>query len=324
MKYFLCGLVGFLLIPTGAAGQDPQLRGEAVQLLERANGVSMSPKLPNLERTDVFHVLDTGSPVREGIFTRVVIQGVGRREETTFGDYHTITVFTNAGLSTVRTSELPPPEVETVMRITPIYLVTFADDDVIHAIVDKAGADGLKLRCIQFDTIRGQRVENNEICVDANNGTLVSEKIGTWLIEYNEYFAFAGELLPAKINYSRDGVRKLEITQTLVELKDVTENVLAAPPNASVREWCKTFKRAIGQSMPQPKEGRGGRDIDVAIRGIIGRDGKVHQAVVQSAEREDLGTEALGIVQQWVFAPAVCNGQPNDQEVTFIVHFHGR
>src|SRR5215469_8440577 len=181
MKYFLCGLVGFLLIPTGAAGQDPKLRSEAVELLERANGVSMSPNLPNLERTDVFHVLDTSSPVREGMFTRVVVQGVGRREETTFGDYHTIDVFTDSGLSTVRTAELPPAEVETVMRLTPIYLVNFADDDVIRAIVDKAGANGQKLRCIQFDTIRGQRIENNEICVDAANGTLASEKIGTRL-----------------------------------------------------------------------------------------------------------------------------------------------
>jgi len=77
----------------------------------------------------------------------------------------------------------------------------------------------------------------------------------------SEYFTFAGELLPARINYSRDGVRKLEIMQTFVELKDAAENVLAAPPNASARAYCKTFKRAIGQSMPQPKEGRGGRDI---------------------------------------------------------------
>ena|SRR5437016_145952 len=93
----------------------------------------------------------------------------------------------------------------------------------------------------------------------------------------------------------RSGIRR-GYTQTIVELKDATENVLAAP-NASVRVWCKTFKRAIGQSMPQPKEGRGRRDIDVP--GIIGMDGKVHQAVVQSAERADLGTEALGLVQQW-------------------------
>jgi hypothetical protein len=324
MKYVFCALIGLLLVPAQSAGQDPAIRTEAVQLLEKANGLSMSPKLPNLERTDVFHVLDTSSPVREGTFTRVVIQGLGRREETAFGDYHTIDVFTDAGLSTVRTSELPPPEVHTVMTITPVYMVSFADDDVIHSIVAKAGAGGQKLQCIEFDTIRGRRIENNEICVDAASGTLASLKIGNRLIEYSDFFPFAGALLPGKISYSRDGVPKLDITQTMEELKEATENVLAAPPNASVRTWCTTYKPAMGESMPQPKAGYNGRDIDVAIRGIIGQDGKVHQALVQSAESPELGAEALALVQQWQFAPAVCDGKPNPEEATFIVHFHGR
>jgi hypothetical protein len=293
-------------------------------MLERANGASMSPKLPNLERTDVFRVLDTSAPAREGTFTRVVVQGAGRREETTFGDYHAINVFTAAGVSTARSSELRPAEVATVMRLTPVLLVRFADDDVIHAIVDKADSSGHQVYCIEFDTIRGQRIENNEICINAANGTLASQKIGSELLEYSEYFPFAGARFPGKIEYSLDGVRKLEITQTMEDLNDATENVLAAPANASVRVWCKTFRRAIGQSMPQPQEGRSGRDIDVAIRGIIGMDGKVHQAVVQSAERADLGAEALGLVQRWAFTPAVCNGKPNAEEATFIVHFHGR
>jgi len=46
--------------------------------------------------------------------------------------------------------------------------------------------------------------------------------------------------------------------------------------------------------------------------------------VVQSAEHPDLGAEALALVQQWVFTPAMCDGNPNVQEATFIVHFHGR
>lgn len=324
MRYIPCALVSFLLIPVATVAQDPQVRTEAVQLIERANGVSISPKLPNLERTDVFRVLDSTSPVREGIFTRVVIQGVGRREETQFGDYHTIDIFTDAGLSTVRTSEIPPAEVVRVMELTPIFLLEFADDDVIHRIVDKAGPAGQKLRCIEFDTIRGQRFQNNGICVDADSGTFVSEQIGSMLIEFSDFFSFASELLPAKINYSRDGVGKLEITQSIVELKDATDNVLAAPPNASLRQWCTAYKPAIGQSMPQPKPGPGGRDIDVAIRGIIGLDGKVHEAIVQSAEREDLGAEALEFVRQWVFTPMVCNGQPSTEEATLIIHFHGR
>ena len=314
-------LIVFTAIPTSA--QDPELRREAVQLLERANGVSLSPKLPNLERVDTFRVFDSSSGPQEGTFTRVVVQGTGKREESRFGEYHSLDMWSGGHLATVRTSELPPPEIDTVMRLTPIYLVRFADDDVIYAIVDKA-AGGKKIRCIEFDTIRGQKVENNELCVDPNNGTLVLEKIGDKLIENSEFFSFAGELVPAKITYSFVGVRKLEISQTITELTDASENVLAAPPEAQIRNFCKTYRRAIGTSMPQPNAGKGGRNVDVAIRGIISTDGKVHEAVVQSAEHADLGAEALALVQQWVFTPAVCDGNPNTEEAMFIVHFHGR
>jgi len=324
MKYVLCGLTFCLLVPSQNFAQDPNVRTAAIQLLENANGLSTSPSLPNLQRTDVFQVLNTTSPVREGTFTRTVIQGVGRRDEATFGDYHATDVYTESGLSTVRTSELAPAPIETLMMIAPIYLVSFADDDVIHAIVDKLGAGDQKLRCIEFDTIRGQRSNNNEICLDAIHGTLASQKIGRRLFEYSEYFPFAGSLMPGKISFSRNGVPELEITQTMVELKDTDQNVLAPPPNASNRQWCTTYKRAFAQSMPQPSAGSGGSEINVVIRGIIGIDGKVHQAVVQSAERPDLAAEALNVVQQWLFTPAVCDGRPNTEETTLVVHFHGR
>ena len=176
-------LILFTAIP--ASAQEPELRREAVQLLERANGVSLSPKLPNLERVDTFRVFDSSSGPQEGTFTRVVVQGTGRREESRFGEYHSLDIWAGGHLATVRSSELPPAEINTVMRLTPIYLLRFADDDVIHAIVDKA-AVGKKIRCIEFDTIRGQKIENNELCVDHSNGTLVLEKVGDELIENSE------------------------------------------------------------------------------------------------------------------------------------------
>src|SRR5207245_3720070 len=158
-----------------------------------ANGASLSPKLRNLERVDTFRVFDSSSGPQEGTFTRVVVQGTGRREESRFGAYHSLDIWTRERLATVRTGELPPPEINTVMRLTPIYLLRFADDDVIHAIVDKA-AGGKKIRCIAFDTIRGQKIDNNELCVDRSNGTLVLEKVGDELIENSEFFSFAGGL----------------------------------------------------------------------------------------------------------------------------------
>ena len=114
-------LILFAAIP--ASAQDPELRREAVQLLERANGVSLSPKLPNLERVDTFRVFDSSSGPQEGTFTRVVVQGTGKREESRFGQYHSLDIWTGGRLATVRTSELPPPEINTVMRLTPIYLL---------------------------------------------------------------------------------------------------------------------------------------------------------------------------------------------------------
>jgi Gram-negative bacterial TonB protein C-terminal len=323
MKSVLKVLPLILLSAIPGSAQDPEVRREAVQLLEHANGVSLSPQLPNLERVDTFRVFDSSSGPQEGTFTRVVVQGTGKREESRFGAYHSLNIWTGGHLATMRTSELPPPEINTVMRLTPIYLLRFADDDVIHAIVDKA-AGGKKIRCIEFDTIRGQKIDNNEFCVDPGNGALVLEKVGNELIENSEFFSFAGELVPARITYSFSGVRKLEISQTLTELADASENVLAAPPGAQIRNFCKTYRRAIGTSMPQPQPGKGSRNIDVAIRGIIWTDGKVHEAVVQSAEYPDLGAEALALVQQWVFTPAVCDGNPSTQEATFVVHFHGR
>ena len=42
---------------------------------------------------------------------------------------------------------------------------------------------------------------------------------------------------------------------------------------------CKAYRRAYGQSMPQPKPGNGGDEVDVLVRGVIRGDGRVHDAV---------------------------------------------
>src|SRR5712671_1509777 len=316
-------LLSFSFIPAPSYTQDTELRSRAIAFLERAHAVSISPNLPNLERVDTFQVFDPNAGAREGSFSRVVVQGLGRREETTFGDYHLVEVWTGETLSTTRTPQLVPPEVDRVMWLTPIRLVTFDDSDVIRAITDR-DIHNRSAHCIACDTIVGEHHEQNELCLDAQNGTLVSEKLGDDSIENSEFFPFAGILLPGRISYSVSGNRELAITQTMTALPDSVENVLAAPPDARVLYRCATFRRAIGQSMPQPASGPRGPDSDVVVRGVIERDGRVSNALVQSSERPDLNVEALGLVGKWTFLPAMCNGNPNPTEASFVVHFHGR
>ena len=315
-------LVAVLSAPVLCFAQDLKVREEAVRLLERANAVSSSPHLPNLERADTFRVFgDSG--IKEGSFTRLVIQGVGRREEYSFGDYNLVNVWTQKQVAVAGTPRILPPEVVSVLRITPIYLLRFDSQDVIHTIIDR-DVSGRSARCIDFDTIHGEKTESNELCMDSSNGTLLLEKVSGEVIENSDFFPFAGALMPGKISYSAGGGQKMEITQTMTALAAAEANVLAAPPNSSMHRICTTFRRPFGVSMPQPNPGNGAGNADVVIRGMVGTDGKLYDATVQNSERPELNAEALQLARQWTFTPAMCDGHPDAHEVDFTLQFQGR
>ena len=315
-------LLMLLLVTHLAFGEDVKVREQAEHLLERANAVSSSPHLPNLERIDTFRVFEDGA-VKEGSFTRVVVQGTGRRDEYTYGDYHLLNVWTQKQVAVVGTQHLLPPELVDMQRITPIWLVRFNSEDVIHTITDRKVNDGAA-RCIIFDTVKGERTDNNELCVDAANGTLVLARLGGQVIENSEFFPFAGALMPGKISYTFGGVRTMEITQTMTPLTDADANVLVAPQNAQMHQICATYRRPFGVSMPQPKPGNGAGTTDIVVRGWVGVDGKLYDLAVQSSERPELNAEALAQAQQWTFTPAMCNGHTDVREASITLHFQGR
>ena len=152
----------------------------------------------------------------------------------------------------------------------------------------------------------------------------MSQKLGNEQLENSDFFPFAGALMPGKITYSYGGNISIEISQTMTELVDATPNVLAAPPNATIQKMCTTFRRPMGVSMPQPKQGTLDSHYEVLVRGFVGEDGKVRQAVVQESERPELNEEALIVAQKWVFTPAMCDGKPYATDVALTLHFQGR
>jgi TonB family protein len=316
-------LLTLIVTPMASSAQDIRVRAEAIHLLERGNAVTTPLKLPDLERVDSFRVFGADQSVKEGTFSRVVIQGTGRRDETTFGDYHLVDVIANGGMSRAQNQAVAPPEVKTLMRVTPIYHVSFNNEDIIHAITNRE-VNGQAARCVEFDTVVGQKSQANEICVDAATGAIVLEKVNEERIEYHDFFAFAGALIPARIDYSSIAAPSMEIKQSMTVVTESIPNVLVAPPDAVAWVNCQPYRRAFGQSMPQPKPGNGGGQVDVVVRGVISQDGRVHDAVVDSSERPDLNAEAINIIHQWTFTPPMCNNQPSSAEASFTLHFQGR
>ncbi len=321
MKSTVAPLLVLLVLPL-CYSQDLKLREEAVHLVEHANAVSSSPKLPDLERVDTFRVLNEDG-VKDGSFSRAVIQGVGRREEYRFGEYHLLNIWTQRQVAVAGTPHVLPAELVNVLRITPIYLISFDSQDVIRRISSR-DLNGRAAQCIEFDTIHGERSDSNEICLDEANGTFLLEKVNGETIENSEFFAFAGALFPGKLVYSSGGIPRIDITQSMAPLTGSNANVLAAPPESSLHRICTTYRRPFGLSMPQPKSGNGGTTSDVIIRGMAGVDGKLYDPVVQSSDRPDLNVEAIEIAKQWTFTPAMCDGHPDAHEVDFTLQFQGR
>lgn len=315
-----CVLLLFVFSPPSFS-QDIKVREEAIHLLERANLVSSSPKLPNLERIDTFRVIgDAG--VQDGSFSRSVIQGVGRREEFVLGDYHLTNVRTEKQVAASGTPGMVPSDLQIVLKITPIWRVRFDGEDVIHSIADKelAGRQG---RCIEFDTVRGQRTDHNELCIDNETGVLVRETLGSELVENSDFVSFAGALFPGKIRYS-GGPLRIEINQSMTTLESSEANVLTAPADAQIHKHCSTYRRPFGLSMPQPKAGSGGSSADIVVGAMIGNNGQILETMLRGSERADLNEEALALARQWTFTPALCDGHPQTEEVDFTLHFQGR
>ena len=73
-----------------------------------------------MERNN-FRVFEGGT-VKEGSFSRVVVQGTGRRDESILGDYHLLNVWTEKQVAVVGSNHIQPPELLSLRRITPIWL----------------------------------------------------------------------------------------------------------------------------------------------------------------------------------------------------------
>ena len=59
------------------------------------------------------------------------------------------------------------------------------------------------------------------------------------------------------------------------------------------------------------------------LHGPVGKDGMPNSLKVLDAARPELAEEALRVVSQWSFHPAMCEYQPATQEMDLDVTFKG-
>ena len=169
--------------------------------------------------------------------------------------------------------------------------------------------NGRLAKCIAFETIFGEKRQQNEACVDAQNGALLRLQVGNVRTEITEIKQIAGSYYAGRIDYFRGGVLLLTMTQEITPLDDVA-HALDMPNHAVLNRACRQFRRAFAQSVPQPPPGLPGAPADITIHGVIGKDGRVHDAIVDTPDHPELHAKALEIIAQWTYTPPLCNENP--------------
>ena len=316
----LVALSSVLLIGSVASAQEnPQLRASAVSLLEHAVANGQPPT------TTPFNVLLTFQWFGEvneqsGQIAAAVVPGVGYKRIYDLGDYHAEISLHQDGTAMTIGDPKNPPEPIRMASVSSTPGVMFDHEDVIQSI-NSSTVNGRPAHCIQFQTTFGDKHEQNEACVDAQNGTLLHLVVGDRRTEYSDWRPFSGSFYPAQIELYRSEKLLMTIAQHVTTLA-APEHALDMPPEAMKNRLCRQIRRAFGQNMPQPPAGLPGAPVDIAVHGMIGRDGHVHDAAVEGPGQAGLNSKALEIADQWTFTPAVCDGTILvEQPMTIVLHF---
>jgi hypothetical protein len=316
----------WMVAPGSLLAEDAQLRQRAIEMLERGTAASTPPMRPPSEHLVDFEVLNAanGEP-QQG--HQKVISAAPRliRAEDDFGKFHLINIWNGDALFLAgENGDVIPTAFEQATRYLPIRIVRFDHEDTIRSI-DAAVVRGRAAQCIEFATSYAEKVENNEICLDNELGTIVRLRIGADMEENSEFVRFAGAYFPTNIYKYRNGTPTYHVHQSFTVIEGTPSAELFAPPaGAEIRRKCAQMRRAFGRSMPQPPAGNGRENSDISIKGMIGPDGQVHSAGITVSDRPDLNDEALRIISTWRFDPLLCDGKAGWDQMEFVLHFQGR
>lgn len=259
----------------------------------------------------------------EGALKIGVRTRVNKRWEFTYGTYRYIKVADGSEFATYRSESAGPAALTTVRKLLPAFHGQFDSADMVRGIADVT-VDGHPARCIDFDTLKGDQQQSGQVCVDAQSGFLLSIRQGDEAIRQSAYFRFNNASLPGHIERWVGNDKLIEIESKVVVRTAYPPEYFDYPPDAKIDHACREFHRAFADHTPQPDpKTQSNEAVTVKLHGRVGKDGKPNSLKVLDAARPELAAEALRVVSQWSFHPAMCEYQPATREMDFEVTFKG-
>lgn len=310
----------------GVQPEDPAIRAQAVALLEEAIQTSSPPSWTNVQIDTRFHVFNPkpGDPTDGEHILTVGSPWKLRRHEWIYGPNHLVLVRNGDNAYWMVSQGQKPPFADTIENTTPIDLVRFNREDIVHSIAD--GPNGAA--CINFSTEFGDREQTGQICIDRQQHFLLSKKIGDTLTINSNFIPFNHAFVPAHVEISVAGVPQFIFEQTITPQTEFPPDFFAVPENALVHfgnAGCSDRDPPHPLNAPQPTPlGPSPAFTDIRLHGFVDVDGHLYNLQPVDNIYPDLNAQALRIASGWTYTPGMCDGKRVNWYMEFIVEFKGR
>ena len=304
-------------------GQDMKLREEAINIVQRGTQLGQAAVWGTMRGSATFRATMPDGKEVDGSYSILRITEDDFRIEVQTPDFHAVWLRHEGKGIRWSSKEVTPPAALVVLQSLPGRVPKLVSQDVVRAILTTE-AGGRVARCIEFDSITGEKTSANQICADAQTGAILSVRRGAVSIGYSRFFPYHEALIPGLVVYTENDL-KVEMEFSVEEEHGPVDPAeFEAPPGVQLAPVCREFRAAIPNFAPQPEIGSGKGVTDVVVRAGVRKDGTVSAALVQSSSRPDLNEEALRVARRWTFAPEMCNGKPGISNVAIVLHFQGR
>jgi hypothetical protein len=307
------------LTKEASPAEDPNLRSEAVRLMEQANR-NVTPTAWGSNQQSVHFRVGHPDPDQpyEGDYTSDIGGPGQRRQEWRYGAFYQVQVSNGNAFKTLQAEGTSPGFLPTIPHLTPAWVGHFDHEDIIRSITN----NGEGRRCIQFVTVYGDSRQENEACVNTQDGWLESIRIGDKTIRNSNFFRFGNASLPGHVEQLAGDTLVIALDQTVTPKE--YEPDFFGPPNTV--KSCSVTTRPLPIETPQPAPQTASMNvIDIVLTGIVNSESQITHLKPLDNLHPELNQEALDLVSKWKFSAGTCDGKPATMWVpAFVVHFKGR
>ncbi len=279
---------------------------------------------PRHKREVRFRLVRAGSPDVEGVFVIKTDSLTRWREDIDFDNYHSSEIRVKDHVWFKSTHDFLPLVVQELQGALNLPVLRMRKENSVKRVYERE-IEGVRVQCIEFETVHGDNIFENEVCVQKDTGYLVWAHHDETQMSFSEFLPIGRIVLPRQITIDLDGKSKIiaALNEEMVQNFDSTE--FTPPDGAEMMEVCKERSNPALLHAPDPVSGF------VASLGIshgrvtgvlkVDAEGNVVNAAIVQSLNPVLDDLAVATVKHWKYVPATCNGKPVKAVTQFSVTY---